>query len=108
MTLRIITSITLMLMGSFAETANAEQIIRVENWKPCSVGNNPDIDVPEWAKAEKLRKYYNDSVRDLSLHGLCNEKFKRIVLCDPDMDDLDPLRRNPAYNICRKYFDNNK
>jgi hypothetical protein len=88
--------------------SNAEQIIVIENWRPCSIGNNYDKDIPEWAKSKELAPYYGGNTRSLAIHGLCNEKFKRVVLCDPDMDDLDPSKKNSAYNVCRKYFTNLK
>lgn len=86
--------------------AKAGYIVKIENWKPCSIGNNPDKDVPEWAKSRQLRPYYGDNIRALSIHGLCNQKFRRVVLCDPNMDELDPTNKNPAYNVCRMYFKN--
>lgn len=85
-------------------SVKAGQIVKIENWKPCSIGDNPDKDIPEWAKSVQLRPYYGNNIRALSIHGLCNEKFKRVVLCDPNMDELDPTHKSSAYNVCRMYF----
>ncbi|MGJ0510278.1 MAG: hypothetical protein ACR652_24800 [Methylocystis sp.] len=85
-----------------------EAVIKVENWKPCATGPDYDTDVPSWAKSKALRPYYDDNIRRLAIHGLCNAKFRRVVVCDPEMDDLDPDGKNPAYAVCRKYFSQQK
>jgi ATP-dependent protease ClpP protease subunit len=66
------------------DTISPRHTIEPENWKSCAIGGMKDWDaIPEWAKAPHLRKMYEEP-RVLVKHGLCNQKFKRIVLCLPD------------------------
>jgi hypothetical protein len=86
--------------------------IHPENWKPCAIGNLTDdagkgdwLAIPKWASAPHLIKYY-DSPRMLAIHGLCNEKFKRVVLCSPgSWEDADETTADPAARVCKAYFD---
>jgi hypothetical protein len=81
---------TLAIVMSIGTALGAPHTIKPENWKPCAIGDlsmdgNVAKDwaaIPQWAKAPHLKKIYEEP-RILALHGLCNEKFKRIVLCLP-------------------------
>jgi len=64
-----------------------DNIIKPENWKSCAtrpLKKESDWDswdsIPKWVQAPHLVKIYEEP-RILLNHGLCNEKFKRIVLC---------------------------
>jgi hypothetical protein len=64
-------------------------------------GGKSDWDaIPEWAKAPHLRKYYDNNPRLLADHGLCNEKFKRLVVCGPGYDD-GGNPNDPAHQVCQ-------
>lgn len=87
--------------------AEGEQTIVPENWQSCEVrplnADNSDEgwgSIPQWAKAPHLIPLYQSNPRLLITHGLCNHKFKRLVLCGPGWDeDGDP--EDPAHNVCQ-------
>lgn len=101
----------LLLFGTTIAAASAiaaaDQTIIPENWKSCAVGDlKSDTDegwgaIPKWAAAPHLKKYYQNNPRLLMTHGLCNEKFKRLVVCGPGWDeDGDPS--DPAHRVCQE------
>ena len=96
--------------------AEPEPTIKPENWKSCAVRDlktDGDWDswnsIPKWAKAPHLVKIY-EQPRFLINHGLCNEKFKRIVICAPGWDD-DGDPKDPFHRVCKaveNYREKNK
>jgi hypothetical protein len=71
-----------------------DQTIVLSNWKFCAVGplseSGGDADwaaVPAWAKDRAIRPYFDDNPRLLANHGLCNAKYRRVVLCLPGWDE---------------------
>lgn len=85
------TLICVTVMAACAGHARAcDSTIKISNWGSCRVGplgeNGGDSDwaaVPRWAKDPQIRPYFMDDPRLLANHGLCNEKFHRVVLCLP-------------------------
>lgn len=97
--------IILIAMLIATSPAIADTTIKPENWKSCSVKSTisdktPDwSEIPHWARAPHLVKIYEEP-RILALHGLCNEKFKRIVLCLPGWDDPGADKNDPFHRVC--------
>jgi hypothetical protein len=97
-----------------AATAMAHDVIP-ENWKACgdpangvkyeyttNVRGEPIVitrdQIPSWARSPALRPYYFDDELLLANHGLCNEKFHRVVLCLPGWEDGDS--KADWYKVC--------
>ncbi len=86
-----------------------DQTIVLTNWKSCAVGplseGGGDLDwraVPSWANNTRIRPYFFDDPRMLALHGLCNTKFKRVVMCLPGWQESKD--KNACwYLICSGY-----
>lgn len=84
---------SVLLAGVLADVQSAaacDQTIILSNWKSCAVGaqaaNGAKSDwdvIPEWTRDEKIKPYFMDDPHLLAEHGLCNEKFHRVVLCLP-------------------------
>lgn len=79
---------------SSAQAADCGHTIIPSNWKSCAVGkltaNGGDADwaaVPAWTKDRKIQPYFFGEPRMLANHGLCNEKFRRVVLCLPGWEE---------------------
>jgi hypothetical protein len=67
-----------------------DQTIVLSNWKSCAIAplseDGGDADwaaVPAWTNDRAIRPYFFDDPRLLANHGLCNAKFRRVVLCLP-------------------------
>jgi hypothetical protein len=86
-----------------------DQTIVLTNWKSCAVGALSDDGgeadwsaVPTWAKDQKVQPYFFGEPRMLALHGLCNNKFKRVVMCLPGWQESND--KNACwYLICSGY-----
>jgi hypothetical protein len=70
--------------------AACDQTITVSNWKSCAVGRLGTTAgvsdwnaVPQWVRDNKIKPYFFGDPRLLAVHGLCNAKFHRVVLCLP-------------------------
>jgi hypothetical protein len=62
--------------------------IVLSNWVSCATGplseSGGDVDwaaVPTWTRDRAIRPYFYNDPRLLANHGLCNAKYRRIVLC---------------------------
>lgn len=97
---------------SLASVANAlacDQHIVLSNWKSCSVralgdqGGASDWNaIPVWAKDKKIQPYFMGDPRLLANHGLCNERYRRVVLCLPGWEESQD--KNACwYLICSGY-----
>jgi hypothetical protein len=70
-----------------------DQPIVLSNWKSCMIGPLGDgtkadwAAVPTWTKAPAIRPYFFDDPRLLANHGLCNAKYRRVVLCLPGWEE---------------------
>jgi hypothetical protein len=71
-----------------------DQTIVLSNWKSCRAGplseKGGDADwpaVPAWTNDRAIRPYFYDDPRLLANHGLCNAKFRRVVLCLPGWEE---------------------
>ena len=88
----------LAIMG-FVAAAPAEacdQAIRLSNWNSCAIGrlseSGGEADwaaVPAWTRDPAIRPYFYNDPRLLANHGLCNAKFRRIVLCPAGWQESD-------------------
>ena len=82
--------LALAIMGviAAAPASACDQTIHPSNWNSCAVGplseNGGEADwaaVPVWTRNPAIRPYFANDPRLLALHGLCNAKFHRVVLC---------------------------
>jgi hypothetical protein len=96
------------LSAGIAQVAACDQTIILSNWSSCAIaplGNSKGATwdtVPTWTNSSDLRPYFFDDPRLLAEHGLCNAKFKRVVLCLPgwqESHDKDAC----WYSICSGY-----
>lgn len=90
--------------------ASEAQTIKPENWKGCAVRpltTETDWDswnsIPLWARAPHLVRIYEEP-RMLLNHGLCNNTFKRIVLCLPAWDEEGADKKDPFHRVCAAVF----
>jgi hypothetical protein len=100
------TTVALFIALSLALSAGAAHSkIVIANWKPCATGiqhDDPSWDeIPAWARAKSLQPYYLGEPRLLAIHGLCNKKFHRVVLCLPGWEDGD--KTEPEFKVCQEY-----
>ncbi len=70
--------------------AACDQTIIISNWKSCALGplgttaGMSDWNaVPQWVRDNQIKPYFFGDPRLLAVHGLCNAKFHRVVLCLP-------------------------
>lgn len=86
-------------------SSNANARVVVENWKPCATGIHTEdgswAEIPAWARAKSLQPYYFGNPRWLATHGLCNEKYHRVVYCSPGWDEGPAKDQNP---VCRAWW----
>jgi hypothetical protein len=88
-----------------AKASACDHPIVISNWKSCSVGplsedaENDWPAVPAWTKSPKITPYFDNEPRMLALHGLCNEKFQRVILCLPGWQEDDD-KDTCEYLIC--------
>ncbi|MDR6904208.1 hypothetical protein J2W52_005842 [Rhizobium miluonense] len=87
---RLIAAAACSLMLSTMSATACDQTVTVSNWKSCAVGplgataGMSDWNaVPQWVRDDKIKPYFFGDPRLLALHGLCNVKFHRVVLCLP-------------------------
>lgn len=65
----------------------------------CSISKNCS---PDAHNNTRIRPYFFDDPRMLALHGLCNTKFKRVVMCLPGWQESKD--KNACwYLICSGY-----
>jgi hypothetical protein len=103
-----IIAIFVTIFGADAAVA-CDQTIVLTNWKSCAVGplseEGGEQDwkaVPSWARDSKIRPFFFDDPRMLAEHGLCNSKFKRVVMCLPGWQES--RDKNACwYLICSGY-----
>lgn len=102
----IISAVVFLILGFPSVGASEAQTIKPENWKTCAVRpltKEADWDswdsIPRWAWAPHLVQIYEEP-RMLINHGLCNNKFKRIVLCLPGWDDEGADKKDPFHRVC--------
>ena len=79
-----------------------------ENWRPCATGirhEEPSFDeIPAWAAAPSLCPYYEGEPRLLAMHGLCNAKFHRVVMCWPAWQySVNESWNEPWFKVCAAY-----
>jgi hypothetical protein len=87
-----------------------DRTINPANWRSCAVGPLGDIGgdadwnaVPRWTRDPAISRWFYNEPRLLALHGLCNEKFHRVVLCLPGWDMSGP-QKDPWYLVCSAVF----
>jgi hypothetical protein len=86
-------------------TLAADHTINPANWKSCAVGPLSDDGgqdwsaVPAWTRDPAISKWFYNEPRLLANHGLCNEKFHRVVLCLPGWD-MDGPKKDGWYLVC--------
>jgi hypothetical protein len=92
--------------SSVARAETCKHPVVPSNWKPCEIGpvseTGGEADwaaVPAWTKSPAIRPYFYGEPRLLALHGKCNAKFRRVVLCLPAWD-LDEDKSACWYLIC--------
>ncbi|PCK85789.1 hypothetical protein CPT32_16160 [Rhizobium sophoriradicis] len=97
------------LLGSAAQTFACDQPIVISNWSLCATGNvsaeGGAADwkvVPAWTRQKAISAYFGNEPRLLANHGLCNEKFQRVVTCLPGWEMGDP--DECSYLICSGYY----
>jgi hypothetical protein len=92
-------------IGLAAHPHEARKIV-IANWKPCATGIQTEeiswAEIPAWARVKSLRPYYFGEPRLLANHGLCNEKFHRVVLCLPGWEDSDDKTAG-WFKVCQEY-----
>jgi hypothetical protein len=82
-----------------------DHTINPANWKSCAVGPLSDDGgqdwsaVPAWTHDPAISKWFYNEPRLLANHGLCNEKFHRVVLCLPGWD-MDGPQKDGWYLVC--------
>jgi hypothetical protein len=71
-----------------------DQTIILSNWKSCAIGQLSEgggaadwAAVPAWTKDRSISPYFHDDPRLLANHGLCNTKYRRVVLCLPGWEE---------------------
>ena len=98
--------IVIVVLVAQAGRAHAGTIIN-SNWKPCATGvqhEEPSWDeVPAWTRKKAISKYFDDEPRLLANHGLCNEKFHRVVLCLPGWDEPGAID-DDWHRVCRLWY----
>jgi hypothetical protein len=88
-TMRATLSVAAFLMAG----ATQAQTINPANWTFCAIKplGASTVDywsaVPAWTRNDAISKRFSDDPRVLANHGLCNEKYKRVVLCLPGWDE---------------------
>jgi hypothetical protein len=100
---------TILLVGCLAfgtclATSAAQAKIIPQNWKSCHTGaplrddgKNDKASVPAWL----LPMINPDDARLYALHGLCNEKFHRVVLCLTGwQEDASESWNQPWFKVC--------
>lgn len=102
-------ALALALSPAAAYAREADKIV-IANWKSCATGIQTDeiswAEIPAWARAKSLKPYYNSNPRLLALHGLCNEKFHRVVLCPVGWEESDGEDKTAGwFKVCQGYFD---
>lgn len=85
-----------------ASVAAGYKII-AENWGSCIRSNG---DIPDWAKVQYLRQYYDDDPRYLAQWGLCNEKYHRLVICAGNYFEFSPDSSDSS-RVCWAVFKGN-
>lgn len=105
---------TLVIVLTTALAQACDQTIVLSNWKSCRIGplsekggNTDWLAVPAWAKERSIRRYFFEDARLLANHGLCNEKYHRVVLCLPGWEDSSD-RDACSYLICAGARDRGK
>lgn len=107
--MKLLVAVGLFVAMASNPAAACDQTIKVSNWKSCAVGNLSDEGgeadwkaVPVWARDKAIRPYFESDPRLLANHGLCNNRFKRVVLCLPGWEEA---RDKDAcwYFICSGY-----
>jgi hypothetical protein len=100
-----LTAAALVAAAFLAGIAHAGGLVVLSNWKACAIGplsDSGDVEadwasVPAWTKS--LARYFYDEPRLLANHGLCNEKFHRVVLCLPAWEYSEDKTAN-WFRIC--------
>ncbi|TLX11428.1 hypothetical protein [Rhizobium sp. MHM7A] len=84
-------------LGSAVQALACDQPVVISNWSFCATGNvsaeggNADWKiVPAWTRQDGIRAYFGNDPRLLANHGLCNAKFRRVVLCQPGWQTGNP------------------
>lgn len=106
---RLLWGLGVLSLTGMTNAYGCDQPIVLSNWKSCAVGplseSGGDADwkaIPKWARSKDLRPWFMDDPRLLANHGLCNAKFRRVVLCVPgwqESNDKDAC----WYAICNGY-----
>ena len=100
--------LAILICISAISTAQADcgHTIVLSNWRSCAVGTlsanggNADwVAVPAWTKDRRIQPYFHGEPRLLANHGLCNEKFRRVVLCLPGWEESQD-KKACWYQIC--------
>nr|WP_246084990.1 hypothetical protein [Rhizobium glycinendophyticum] len=87
---KVLFGLALLTLAGAPNTYACDQPIVFSNWKSCAIGplseTGGEADwkaVPKWTRSKDLRRWFMDDPRLLANHGLCNAKFRRVVLCAP-------------------------
>jgi hypothetical protein len=102
------------LFLSFQASYACDHTIFADNWKSCAVGDltndGGDGDwaaVPKWTRKPSISYFFGNEPRLLANHGLCNEKFHRVVLCLVGWEDGDD-KNSCEYKICEAFFESRR
>lgn len=94
--MRIVPALAALAIIAPTSAHACDQTIVLSNWKSCAIrelsenGGEADwLAVPAWTKDPSIRPYFYDDPRLLAIHGLCNSKYRRVVLCLPAWQESD-------------------
>ncbi|ARM86826.1 hypothetical protein RHEC894_CH00477 [Rhizobium sp. CIAT894] len=97
------------LLGSAVQAFPCDQPVVISNWSFCATGNvsaeGGAADwkvVPAWTHDDAVSAYFGNDPRLLANHGLCNAKFRRVVLCQPGWQTGNP--DECSYLVCSGYY----
>ncbi|MGV4793326.1 hypothetical protein [Rhizobium sp. F40D2] len=97
------------LLGSAVQAFPCDQPVVISNWSFCATGNvsaeGGAADwkvVPAWTREDAISAYFGNDPRLLANHGLCNAKFRRVVLCQPGWQTGNP--DECSYLVCSGYY----
>lgn len=86
--------IFIIVFSMSAAYADCKHTLVLSNWRACAIGplseTGGDADwaaVPAWTRDRTIQTYFYGEPRLLANHGLCNEKFHRVVLCLPGWEE---------------------
>jgi hypothetical protein len=94
--MRIVPTLAALAITASTSAYACDHTIVLSNWKSCSIGPLSEtggeadwLAVPAWTKGPSIRPYFFNDPRLLANHGLCNAKYRRVVLCLPAWQESD-------------------